>query len=299
MSEAVTRRPIYISWSGLRSHEECRQQAYLRATKKRNPATDIRGYFHGTVVDAVMDCWLTNDPQPGEMPDMVDDLITECERKALETGDGVVRWKSHDDRDEMLKFGRELVAKLEPLLYKYVLPFDWEAHRRFKTSVTLPYLDGTPTTVNLVGESDLLVRGHPDFGRDCWCIYDLKGTKNNAYWRSTYGQLVFYDVAHGAEFGEYTKRVGFFQPMCDQQYLEFSVTDHERTELLTRVLRMASDQWAHDHLPKDDNKGCSRCDVNHACEKYQRVDVTGKMQLIGDEAFVGLDWADKLMSANG
>jgi len=230
---------------------------------------------------------------------MVEDILNESERKALETGDGVVRWRSHTDREEMTQFGKELVTKLEPILYKYVLPFDYQPHRRFKTSVTLPYLDGTPTLVNLVGESDLLVHGHPTLGVDAWCIYDLKGTKNNSYWRSTYGQLVFYDVAHGAEFKVPTERVGFFQPMCDQQVLEFSVTDHERTELMTRVLRMASDQWAHDHLPKESNSGCSFCDVNHSCEKFQRVDVDGKMKLIdaADDAdpFKGIDWREKLL----
>jgi hypothetical protein len=278
------RRPIYISWSALRSHEECRFQSAARSRGKKSPLTNIRSYFHGTFVDAVMEEWLSGEggPEPGLMPGMCRDIMDRAELDALAKGDGVVKWKHKTDREDTIAWGQELVRRLEPILMRHVVPYPYMTHFRFKAPLTIPFLDGRPTTIYMVGEPDVFVDGHPDAPRvpPGFVVWDLKGTQDNSYWRKTVGQLTFYAMALSQLYGPVVK-VGLIQPMCDQRVLEFIPTEAERDQMYARIMRMASDQWAHDDLPKEDSKGCSRCDVNHCCPKYQRVDVQGRMLLMG------------------
>lgn len=258
--------PISISWSRLQTHEMCRQQAYLISAHKKNPAADVRGYFHGRVVDRVMRTWL-DDPVPGAMPGMVADFMVSCEKESREEGDGVVRWKHRNDRAEVEVFCVELVRRLEPLLTELVLPHEYEPARRFKVPVWIPWLDGTLTEIYLVGETDILVRD--DQAR--WAIWDLKGTKDDSYWRKTMAQLLFYDIALEAEMGQGAHTLGLIQPMCKEPKLEFTFSEDDRAALWQRIMRMASDMWQHDHAPKPSNVGCNYCPVRHACAKFAPV----------------------------
>lgn len=270
--------PLSISWSSLQAHEFCKQQGMLFRTGHKNPSKDVRSYFHGTVADRIMRTWLMEPEQtPGKMVTMVDDFIVSCEQEALESGDGVVRWKSRTDRSELREFCIELVRRLEPILRRLVLAYDYEPAKRFTVPVQIPYLTGEPTCIHLKGEMDLLTRnahGH-------WGIWDLKATRNENYWRKTMAQLVFYDLALYAMFDDYAHMTGLIQPMCTEQVLGFTITDDDRAQMWSRICRFASDIWQRDFEPKKNTTGCTYCPVYHACIKFKPVKGKLPTSLVG------------------
>lgn len=257
-------KPIRISWSGLRAHADCRQKSYLIRSGKRSKAADLRLFFHGMVVDKAMVDWLLNpNRSAGDMKAAVDGLIDSVAQEAVDSGDGVVRWRHRGDRAELREFCIELVDKLEPILHERILPHPFEVRRRFTVPVTMPYLDGTPTTVLLTGEMDLLVQ------HDGWVVWDLKGTRDNDYWRKVLGQLVFYDLATLALHGEPSRLTGLIQPMCNQPVVEFELNNDQRTVMWTRIQAMAEDIWRENNECKKTTGGCNWCEVKHACPRYQ------------------------------
>ena len=269
MSELKTMEPFRVSWSSLQNWEMCKQKGWLISQRKSSPVKDSRNFFHGTVVDRIMRNWL-DDPQPGIMPQMVDDYMESCEREALETGDGIVKWKHKTDKADLREFCITLTKKLEPILFKLVVPFDYEPAKRFKIPMTLPGINNEPTEIFLTGEFDLLVRENSHYN-----VWDLKATADNNYWKKTLGQLVFYDLAVYAMMGESPVKSGLIQPMCDQQVLEFNFTNDDRRAMLARIMTMLRAVWTEDHSPKDDVAGCSWCQVKHACEKYKKPNLVG------------------------
>lgn len=268
---------LSLSWSQLRNWEECKQKHHLMKSGHRSPAQDIRGYFHGTVVDRVMRDWLSADGLvAGEMVTRVEDIMEREEQAALDSGDGVVRWKHREDRAEVLAFCRELVFRLEPILNEFVLPFEYEPAKRFKTVLEIPYLDGRPVPIFLIGEMDLLVRNQSgDF-----LVWDLKGTKDDNYWRKTIGQLVFYDLSTFAMFGQYSNGGGLIQPMCKQQVLPMTVSTQQRAEMMQRIVAMAHALWRKDYALRDDIKLCGYCPVRHACPRFTPVGDVGKRRMV-------------------
>lgn len=257
-------RELSISWSKLRVHEECRQKAHLISAGKRGPATNLRNYFHGMVVDRCMRDWLA-DPtrRHGDMAAAVTAIIEDCLREARASGDGVVRWRNALDRAELTRFCVELVGRLEPILAERVLPYPFTVAQRFKVPVRIPYLDGQPTVIWLTGETDLQVQA-PD-GREVW---DLKGTADDQYWRKTLGQLTFYDLAIYAQHGAPPVRTGLIQPMCTQPVLVATFTAAARAELWARITAMARHIWSGDVACKETTGGCTWCEVRHACVRY-------------------------------
>lgn len=257
--------PIAISWSGLRAHLECTQRSALLRAGKRAPTQNLRNYFHGMVVDSVMRDWL-DDPQrrPGTMPGRVEEYITRMSADAKTNGDGVVRWKHPGDRAELHEFCVELLHRLEPILTELVLPHRFVTAHRFAQPVAVPYLDGTPTTVILRGETDLLTVERP--GR--LTVWDLKGTRDDSYWRKVTGQLVFYDLAMLAATGQPTTRVGLIQPMCTQPVVHFTVTEDQRRQVWAAITRMATDIWRGEATCRTDTDRCFMCEVSHACPRY-------------------------------
>jgi hypothetical protein len=253
-------KPLRLSWSRLRNHEECPAKGALLRDHK-SAAQDIRNYVHGNVVDLLMRRWLSQDnPEMGWMAAQVDAVFEE----ALHTDEGFVRWKHPGDKNETREFCRELVRRLEPILVKYALPFTWQPAVRFEVPISVPYLDGTPRVIRLVGEMDLMVRDNQ--GRIA--VWDLKGTRDNSYWRKVAPQLVFYALATAAMTGKFPVMTGLLQPMCDQQVLPVTVTPQALREMGTRIERLARDIWAGDLAPKADNDGCDYCPVMHACAKF-------------------------------
>ncbi len=261
----MTSKPLRLSWSQLRNHEECKRKSYLLRSGKKAKVTNIRGYFHGMVVDKVMRDWLGNPLRsPGEMTDMVTAALVDVEQEAKDTGDGIVRWKDAQDRRDLALFCVELVRRLEPILDELVLPYRHEPATRFKAPLRIPNLDSELTEITLVGETDLVVH-HPD-GLQVW---DLKGTKDNQYWRKVLGQLYFYDIAMLVMHGKRTERVGLIQPMCSEQIMQFRVSDEDRASMFARITNFAHDIWREERTCKADTAGCSWCEVRHACPRFQ------------------------------
>lgn len=229
---------------------------------KVNPAKNLRSYYHGMVVDRVMRTWL-DDPRPGAMPGMVAEAIQTGIDDARNSGDGIVRWRNATDREDMEGFCTELVTRLEPILAALVLPYPFLAGHRFSVDVSMTHPDGTPTPVTLVGEMDLLVH-RPDG----WVVWDLKGTRDDQYWRKVLGQLVFYDLAVLAERGTRTVLAGLIQPMCTEPVLALEISEGQRRDLWGRLHRMATQMWTADTACKDTTSGCQWCEVRHACSRY-------------------------------
>ncbi len=208
------------------------------------------------------------------MAAQVDVLLDETEATAKETGDGVVKWRGPSDKAAVREFCHELVTRLEPILFKLCIPYDWHEAYRFSVPVTIPYLDGSPREILLVGEIDLLTRP------DKWAVWDLKGTKDDQYWRKVAGQLLFYEISWAAKTGEWPQVSGLIQPMCKEPVLTFNFTADHRREMMTRICGVAKDIWSGALVPKDDSAGCDRCPVRHACPKYKVAGGRGRASLL-------------------
>lgn len=258
--------PLSISWTGLRTHETCRQRGQLIRDKKKRATQNVRGYFHGVVVDTVMRHWL-EDPYSKSMSDMVEEVIVQEQVKLKENKAGVVKWKNPQDKLEMTNFCKILVNKLEPILEDLVLPYDYDVGHRFKVPVKIPAPDGTKAEILLTGEMDILVR--ESVLNNSWAVWDLKATADNDYWRKTIAQLTFYDFSVRAMFGANTTRAGLIQPMCNEQVLRTSISDDSRADLMARIINMAHDLWRRYTPPVDDSSNCAYCEVAHACERYR------------------------------
>jgi hypothetical protein len=248
----------------------CGQRGWLMSQRRSSPIKDSRNFFHGTVSDRIMRNWL-DDPQPGQMPKMVDEYMESSEKEGLSKGDGQVKWRHKNDKEDVRNFCVELTTRLEPILYDLVVPFDYEPAKRFKIPMTLPGLDGEPTDILMTGEFDLLVRDH----EQKFHVWDLKATADNNYWKKTLGQLVFYDLAVSAMMGESPIQSGLIQPMCDERVVDFAFTDDDRRAMLARIMAMMRAVWTEYHPPKASVTGCNWCPVRHACERY-----SGKPSLV-------------------
>ncbi|MFA7264767.1 MAG: PD-(D/E)XK nuclease family protein [Candidatus Nanopelagicales bacterium] len=262
-------KPIKISWSALQAHTACKQRAFLFREKKKNPVTNIRPFFHGTVADRVMRRWLEADQQvPGEMATWVDFMIDHEIEEAKRTSDGVVNWKSDTDRAEMAEWVRQLVTRLEPFLLKEVIPYEYEPEARFRVPLRIPDLNGETAQIMLVGGMDILVRESKL--PPVWAAYDLKATANPDYLRKTLGQGVFYSLAHYAREGVPLRTFAFVQPMVETNPIAYvDITDADLSSMMARIVAMAHDIWRGDTEPNKDDKACSWCPVRHACAKYR------------------------------
>lgn len=262
--------PLTISWSALKVHEECHQRHKLEQTGHRSPTRNLRGFFHGTVADRVMREWLSSEmPEPGAMPGMVTDMIDKCLVEAKESEDGVVRWKGREDRDQLAAYVVELVTRLEPWLVANVLPYDYQPEHRFRVPIKIPYLDGTPTVITLIGGIDILVReSEPE---NIWAGYDLKATKNDQYVKQVLGQAIFYDLAIRAAWGKSPRTFAFVQPMCKESIVRVAITDDDRRSLMARIQRMAHSIWRKDFDVRGDTKPCGQCPVSYACSRFSPV----------------------------
>lgn len=271
---------LRISWSRLREWEECSEKGWLVRQGHRAPTAEIwPAMFQGTVVDRCMREWLAAEAQePGAMAAMVGQIMDREEQVATDTGDGQVRWRGTGARNEAKANCVECVNALEPLLFQYVVPFEYQVAYRFKAPMQVPHPDGKPRQIFLTGELDLLVRqgGQEDGpgmrvpGTGELRVYDLKMTRDSSYWRKTMMQLPFYEVAVRLLYGSWPVESALIQPLCEQPYLPFTFGE-ERSEILQRVARMAEAIWLEQHSPKASTAGCDRCYVKHACVRFARV----------------------------
>lgn len=270
---------VRISWSSLRTHDECKQKSHLARTKKLALLDDKRGFFPGTVTDRVVRNWLNDDPAAnlGIMPDMVAATV-DIERKALSDRDeGVVRWRGVEDKKKIIQECREAVTLIEPALLKYVVPFEYQADFHFEAPLfALNPRTGARGRILLNGYMDILVRDD----KQRWWVFDVKHTRDNSYWRKTVGQLGFYDLAIELMFGQSTALTGLLQPLCSEKMKPYKPTPESRAQLMQRVLGMARDIWSGIQTPVTGNGPCSYCPTRHACVKFQPVrDAKGQKRM--------------------
>lgn len=272
--------PIKISWSQLRLFDECPAKSELM--RKHRPAMqDMRNFFHGNVVDLAMRTWLAqSQPEPGWMAAHIGEMFEKSLGAAKDEG-GVIHWKTPTDRAEVLEFCRELVVRLEEILTRFCLPFDWHPAYRFKVPLVIPYIDGEHSAqITLTGEIDLLVFDNTPAGKlkpgiepGRIAIWDLKGTQNNDYWRKVVAQLVFYAIAVKAskaeQLGRWPVKTGLIQPMCDTRVLAFDIEPDAIREMAGRIERVAHARWRGPLAPKVSDTGCQYCEVRHACPKFK------------------------------
>jgi hypothetical protein len=261
---------IKISWSALQTLEFCSHKANLMRAGNKSATTDIRNFFHGNVCDRVMRAWLsTPNPLPGQMPGMVEEYILLCLEEAKETGDGVVRWRNAGDRAKLAEHCRIVLTGLEPMLLKWVVPYDYEPEHRFKVPIRIPYLDNkTLTEIYLTGGIDILVRESEV--PEVWSAYDLKATADPNYLNKTLGQAIFYDLAIRAKFGKSPRRFAFLQPAVSQNpFADVVISDQDRMDMLARIVKVAHMRWRNEDVPKVDSAGCSMCPVKSACRKMR------------------------------
>jgi hypothetical protein len=258
-------KPLKISWSRLRVHGECPAKGDLKARGFKSPIMDTRNFFHGNVTDQLMRRFLSlEDPRNelGWMAAQVDAVFADME----EHPEGVLKWKRPGDRAETLEFCRELVTRLEELLARFVLPFDWTPAWRFEVPVKVTYA-GTVREILLVGEIDLLV-----FYREGGiAVLDLKATRDNQYYRKVLGQLTLYNLAvrlsRAPRLGRWPSKSGLIQPMCDQRMLPVTVTPDAIREMAGRIERVARDIWEGRLAPKP-GEFCGSCEVRHGCPVF-------------------------------
>ena len=292
---------LKISWTKIRTHEECHQKAKLVAEGKKASAADVRIFFPGNVVDQAMRRWLEmKDPPRFWMSDRVNEIMYELEEKVKAEKQGVVRWKDAGDRDEVRLFCVNCALRLEELLRQFALPYEYQPAFRFSTPMAIPGLEaGSTVKVLLVGEMDLLVKEKdpplPDITEDVtgviypWNpalarprihIWDLKATANPDYWRKTVAQLVFYDIVVWCMTGTTAVEAGLLQPMVEgAPYISFVPSDQDRTEMLTRIVNVAHEIMRGDDSPKEGTAGCSWCETKHACVRYRTEPGTNQVAL--------------------
>ena len=271
------RTVIRLSWNQLRTAAECKQKRFLRVTGVRKAAQDQRLFLPGSVTDRVVRQWLKDDParNVGVMPDMVNATIDSVREEILARGERITWKQDLADRENVRKDCIEAVTKIEPLLLKHVVPFEYEADFRFDAPLRIPRPDGTKETLTLIGFMDILVRD--DAGE--YHVFDVKHTRDSSYWRKTVGQLTFYDLATRLIFGKNTKSTGLLQPLCPKPVHPYEVTDDLRLQMYQRIVGVANDIWNEDNTPRADNKICGYCEVKSACEKFAPVLKDGKKRV--------------------
>jgi PD-(D/E)XK nuclease superfamily len=253
-------KPLKISWSRLRVHDECPAKGDLRSRGLKSPLLDTTNFFKGNVTDQLMRRWLSmENPELGWMAAQVDAVFDEMEANP----EGVLKWKHANHRAETRAFCRELVVRLEELLVTFCLPFDWTPAWRFEVPVKVQYA-GTVREILLVGEIDLIV-----FDREGGIVVlDLKATKDNQYYRKVLGQLTFYNLAvklsRAPRLGQWPSKSGLIQPMCDQRMLPVTVTPDAIREMAGRIERVARDIWE-GRMPPKPGEFCGSCECRQAC----------------------------------
>lgn len=268
---------LRVSWSQVRTAEECRQKAHLSRTGRKQGHMDVRNFFPGNVTDRVVRYYLEgNDHSPGVLKSMVESVMNNEQVKIIEGRDddpskkvepGIVKWRDPGDRDRVLRDCEEAAEKIEPLLFEHVLPYRFKADFKVQAQLEIPSPFGADRfeMIDLFGYIDILVKD--DFDR-LW-VFDVKHTKDDGYWRKTIGQLTFYDLALLSMLGEKTAGTALFQPLCKKPTHPHQVDDQARVELLQRIVNYSHSRMREDFTPRDDRKECGFCEYKHACVLYK------------------------------
>lgn len=264
--------PVIVSWSGLKRWENCRQHQLRTIQHKAKRSNMGRIFLPGTICDLTQRRFLESDNQyVGQMEDMVEDIFLET----VEKGESRIDWRGdpRKDKEDVKALCREAVKRLEPWLWKEVLPYDYAPEIKFKAHFELPYVcdNDVRAPVILIGGIDLAVRRPNGKFR----LYDLKITSNDAYMKTTLGQLTFYDLAWCIIQGEFgiSEDWGFVAPLLEEFIVGVKVTQEDRRVMMSRIQQYAEGVWRDSWEPKADDKGCTWCEARGACDKFKTVPI--------------------------
>lgn len=285
MQVKVTRCPncmteeVWLSWSRLRTHEECKQKSYLKRTGKKAAVENHRNFLPGNITDRVVRDWLLGDPwnNLGVMPDMVPEYLDKAVANAKDQS-AFIKWKSGDgsDQRDVIAKCTTAVTRIEDDLKRLVLPYAYTPDYAFKVALDVPVRGrDEPVHLMLNGFMDILVqRTAGEFG-----IHDVKHTEDEYYWKKTFGQLVFYDTALRLKEGVYSQHASLLQPLCKQQEKAFVITNDDRMKMFQSINNYAQDYVNHNVTPDAKPSLCSMCEVKHACSKFKPTMKNGKKVL--------------------
>lgn len=272
--------PVIISWSGLKRFEFCPQKQLRTITKQTKKLENGRVFLPGTVLDLVQRQWLeSEDPQPGQMADMVEPVF----HAVVGKGEHKIHWRVSPEADakQVISDLRTDLKILEPWLVQNVLPFDYQAEVKFRAHMEIPYIcEGVRAPLKMIGGIDIVVRD--DEGK--FRLYDLKRTKDPSYINSTLAQLIFYDLAWGIIQGDFNHAVewGFVTPALPEVMVPIVVGHEDRRMLMSRIVKYAQGVWADAWDPKSDDVGCKWCEAREVCDKFKTIpilDENNKMKM--------------------
>jgi PD-(D/E)XK nuclease superfamily len=260
---------LTLSWTRLSTYEECHQRVLRQDQGKQRGKVDGRVFLPGTVADRAMRAWLElpeSDQRPGGMQEFVNPLL---DQHTGEDAQYTIKWKGDpvQDRRNVEATVREGLERLEPILRKYVLPYEYQPELRFRTTIGVPYLDGQTVAVDLIGGMDILVKDD----KEDFEIIDLKMTRNEAYVRGkTLGQLPFYGISLRAYLGlpaDQPKRLTFITPLTEQQRHPVTATAEDYTVMMSRIVQYCHGVWKNEWEPTTKDV-CHFCEVKHACDRF-------------------------------
>lgn len=267
---------VWLSWSRLRTHEECKQRAYLQRTGKRAEVDNHRNFLPGNISDRVVRDWLLDDPwnNLGGMKDMVPEYFDRSVKESKTQGGSII-WKTNDGSDQkaIVEDCIQAVTIIEDDLKRLVLPFDYTPDYSFKSALEVS-VRGRDEPIQLIlnGYMDILVKE----SEDVFSIYDVKHTKDNSYWRKTIGQLGFYDTALRLAENNYSTRSALLQPLCKDPIRTFDITDDDRRKMWQSINGYVQDYVNLNVEPTSDINACYYCNVKHACVRFKAKMSKGK-----------------------
>lgn len=267
---------VWLSWSRLRTHEECKQKSYLKRTGVKAATENHRNFLPGNITDRVVRDWLLDDPwnNLGLMPSMVPEYLDKAVNNSESQG-AHIKWKSGDGSDQstIIEKCTTAVTRIEEDLKRLVLPYEYTPDYAFKATLQVPVRGrDEPLELLLNGFMDILVKRHAeDFS-----ILDVKHTEDNYYWKKTFGQLVFYDVVLRLTEGTFSQHAALLQPLCKEQEKAFVITDADRMKMFQSINNYAQDYVNHNVTPDAKPSLCSMCEVKHACSKFKASMKNGK-----------------------
>lgn len=273
---------IWVSWSLLRMHRECRQKSYLHRTKQRSEKVDVRRYFHGTVGDRLMRTYL----ERGGDFDMEAEVYAQMERTTKETineRQGSLRWRP-GQKEKAYEKVLTGVQRLKPLLDEHVLPYEYQPEAEFKVPYLVPPMvpGGDPIQVLLVGAIDIVVH----YGDGRFSGLDLKMTTDSSYYRKTWGQGVLYSIAFEAlmEGKASFEEFYFVQPLLSDKHKmrPLALTEQAELEMVHQISQYAHDVKIGRVEPKQGTDGCSYCAGRPFCEKFKFEPINGHPLTVED-----------------
>lgn len=261
---------IRLSWSKLKTWEQCHKRAKLYSQGKRHKSFNGRAFLPGTIADRCMRRWLEagledrSALKPGGMLSYIEEEF--YSHTMGPNAQYSIKWRGDPikDQESVIIDVRDTLNRLEPILLAKVVPFDYQPEYRFVSVVGIPGPDEEPTQIEILGAVDVAVC----MGEGRYGLYDLKLTRNDEYIRSTLGQLTFYDLAFHGWTGYQPVEHQFWAPLTKEVVIGTDVTADERNAMVQRIIRYCNGLWAGDDAMTEDRDECFHCQVKHACPRF-------------------------------